>query len=361
MGVQFYFGALKMGGKALSVPSARISASEYEKFVDAVLQNLKLYGVEGNPTPISHYFNKPDFGDCDILVDMAPEEWARFVDVAGVRALRATEQVNNGNVVSFGVRWSQEVFQVDFINAHGHMHWAKHYFGFNDLGNLIGRIAHKLGFKFGQDGLWYVLRDEEYDSRVIAELLITRDIGKALELLGYDKQLYAEGILGDFKELEDIFTFVASTPYFNPNIYLLDNRNAKARVRDSKRKTYMAFLEWCAKRPFDPEVQPAARGGSLLRAIDMFPEFGKELAEAKERHKALTEFKRNWNGDIVGALTQYQGPQLGRFLNWIKRQWSTEEQYRKAILEIKEGSHFIPWVKSMKSFFEAELEESKND
>src|SRR3546814_18901157 len=58
-----------------------------------------------------------------------------------------------------------------------------------------------------------------------------------------------DGLDQGFETPEDIYSFVASSPFFSSDIFLLENRNAKARMRDKKRKMYMEFLLWCEARP----------------------------------------------------------------------------------------------------------------
>src|SRR3546814_18504796 len=56
-----------------------------------------------------------------------------------------------------------------------------------------------------------------------------------------------DGLDQGFETPEDIYSFVASSPFFSSDIFLLENRNAKARMRDKKRKMYMEFLLWCER------------------------------------------------------------------------------------------------------------------
>ncbi|MFX7063789.1 hypothetical protein ABTH87_19220, partial [Acinetobacter baumannii] len=82
-------------------------------------------------------------------------------------------------------------FQVDLIKtANTSFDFAARYFGLNDFGNLIGRIAHQFGAKFGHLGLLYPIRDVRNNSHLIAEICITSDFSEALDLLGYDAARY---------------------------------------------------------------------------------------------------------------------------------------------------------------------------
>ena len=62
----------------------------------------------------------------------------------------------NSNVFSFEL----DGHQVDLIFTEKKFYEsALVYFANNDFSNLIGRIAHKHGFKYGHCGLVYVMRD----------------------------------------------------------------------------------------------------------------------------------------------------------------------------------------------------------
>ena len=79
------------------------------------------------------------------------------------------------------------IFQVDLIRVDcRHMESAFSYFAFNDLGNLLGRIFHRAGFKLGHKGMCYVVREEGNQSNAIKEIEVTTSWKEALEFAGYD-------------------------------------------------------------------------------------------------------------------------------------------------------------------------------
>src|SRR3546814_2979589 len=79
------------------------------------------------------------------------------------------------------------------------------------------------------------MRDGDHKFR---EIELTRNFSKALAFMGYSP----DGLDQGFETPEDIYSFVASSPFFSSDIFLLENRNAKARMRDKKRKMYMELL-----------------------------------------------------------------------------------------------------------------------
>lgn len=344
-----------MGGKALSIPSIRMDAPRYNKFLAELQGRLVEFNVDQYFSPVRAYFNKSDYGDCDILCWLPPKKYSAFQSYA-MDVFGATQEVRNGPVVSYGVPTDDGLFQLDVIYCHGHQQFAQVYFDFNDLGNLMGRIAHKLGFKYGHDGLWHVLRDPENDSRVIKELLVTDSPLLAMEFLGYSYAAYQRGLFGGFAELEDVFDFVCTSPHFSPEIYLLDNRNAKSRVRDSKRKSYMLFLEYCIKKNPAETNTPweEAKAYKMDEAMGCFPSFRYEYLLAVSEMEAQQAFRKLYNGDIVRQLTGLTGKELGAFMKWHREIWGDEEShFRAKVGAIMESPGCADWFSTaLKDFKE---------
>lgn len=307
-----------MGGNAMKhVGVTRQPAAAYQAITAAVIDRLRALFPGIGCQPILAYGSKESFGDSDILIESTrlPPDW-----IEEVRAAFAPQDlIVNGAVVSFDFR----AMQIDLIATPAdEMAFAASYYAFNDLGNLMGRIAHKMGLKYGHDGLWTLLRDKD---QVFAEILITRDVAKTFALLGYDHARYLQG----FDTLGDVFAFAASTPYFHRQIYLLDNRNAASRVRDAKRPSYTAFLKWIDDKPeldryhwsawdggrASPE-RDAERADWEQRIFnDIFPEARPRYLAAIDRHDTHKRAKLVWNGAIVAAHTGYQGRELGDFMS----------------------------------------------
>lgn len=306
-----------MGGNAMKhVGVTRQSAADYTAITTATIDKLRALFPGIGCQPILAYGSKESFGDSDILIESThlPPDWIEQVKAA----FAPQDLVVNGDVVSFDFR----SMQIDLITTPAEeMAFAASYYAFNDLGNLMGRIAHKMGLKYGHDGLWKLLRDND---QVFADILISRDVAKTFALLGYDHARYLQG----FDTLEDVFEFAASTPYFHRQIYLLDNRNAASRVRDAKRPSYTAFLAWIADKPeLDRYSWSAWDGGkkSVERDAEradweqrifsgIFPEARPQYLAAIDEHETHKRAKVVWNGAIVGAQTGYQGRELGEFM-----------------------------------------------
>lgn len=312
-----------MGGNALSVPSSRLNKVEFDFVVFHVVNLLDSAIPLNRRCVVKSYASKKDFGDLDIVIG------GDFDPVALAAALGATEIVRNGDVTSIGIQLDQDVFQVDLIKVPEDVFdFANGYFAFNDLGNLIGRIAHRAGFKFGHMGLHYVMRDSENDSRIIASLTVTKDFDSALKFLGFDPARYARG----FDTLEDIFRFTTDNEFSNPDIYLLENVNAVSRVRDAKRKTYTAFLLWLKENSeflgrFDWSDKEKIRAVFLETALTRFPDFKSAYVNAQKASVVSRVIKSKFNGSIVSSLTGFVGSDLGKFIHAFKASFGTADDF----------------------------------
>lgn len=165
------------------------------------------------------------------------------------------------------------------------------------------------------------------------EILLTRDFAKALTFLGYDPARFAEG----FESLEDIFQFVVSTEFFNNSIYLLENRNYTARVRDRKRKTYCEFLKWCEVTPgLTAYAFPEDKAAWLPRIVEHFPQFEADYAQSLADLAEQQAVKAKFNGEWVSRLTGLQGKELGFLMKRFKESFESVEAQRAFVLASSE-------------------------
>jgi len=178
-------------------------------------------------------------------------------------------------------------------------------------------VAHKLGFKFGHNGLRYVVRDGDYK---VAELVLTQDFDEALASLGYCPDRHAQG----FDELEDVFDYVMTSSYYDPDAFLLENRSHKARIRDAKRPTYNAFLQYAEQNRVEcTAVLPKSE--ALLHAKTRFPAFAAELAEVLTQHDRKKLAKEKFNGNLVAELTGLEGKELGALMAKLREDVTTHK------------------------------------
>ncbi len=325
-----------MGGNALKSGSIRLPAARYQAVEATLVQRLQQQFPGRRIEAIMAYADKADFGDLDLLVEASSD----YDPALMAAALGATEMVVNGDVASIGVALPEGIFQVDLIRiAAASFDFAACYFGYNDFGNLVGRVAHQFGAKFGHLGLLYQIRDPDNGSHMIDEISITDDFATALGLLGYDAARYAAmHAARKFRTLDDIFRYVVSTPYANAAIYLLDNRSHKARIRDAKRATYNAFLAWLREQPAGlvPAYQWGERGSAmrdaqqadfLQAAFACAPDFKLRYQSALDHAARAKRRKLKFNGALVEEITGLSGKRLGTLMTRVRESFADDAAF----------------------------------
>lgn len=304
-----------MGGRALKTAhTRRYAADEYHRLVPQVVDM-----IPGRAEVIPAYATKSSFGDMDVIYSNAP------VDVEPI--FQPTEIVRNGPVTSFDYR----ELQIDLIYSPNESYaYALNYYSWNDAGNLVGRIMHRMGLKHGHRGLTMPVR---VGTRQVAEISLTTDYASALSMIGLEP-------LDNPQTLEDIFAWVATSRYFSPDIYLFENLNNVSRTRDKKRETYRRFLDWCKDYRGPAHTAPT---DALSLVFDHFPESEYLYDQSLARDSANQIRKTKFNGLIVSELTGLTGVQLGIFMAQCIAQIGPEldhmspDHIRSKILEIHTG------------------------
>lgn len=302
-----------MGGKALKKTyTRRCDREEFNKLSEELIKVIeKTYSRACIPL---FYADKKTFGDIDIIVEVKDVK-----DVESVREfininLTPNEIFRNGNCISFDYK----EIQVDFILCEEKNYESYfHYYSYNDLGNLMGRLSHSLGLKYGQDGLFY---NHYSDSNTKDKIMISQDHEKIFDLLGLDYEVWKVG----FDSLEDVFEYILTSALFNPEMYQLENLNKVNRERNLKRKSYMSFLNFIKDKKPNPNYYRDRF--SLLREkvidviINVFPEANIEikLAEIEYRLSKKKLMKLKFNGALIKEMYGLEGKEIGDAIKIFK-------------------------------------------
>jgi len=301
-----------MGGSALkNTTTRRYLAAEYRELAQEVWETLEQMFPYSRVNIIKAYRNKDSFGDMDVLLcsENLPSNWIDEVK----EHFTPNETVKNGNCLSFDCK----ELQIDIIVAKPEEYLSSlQYLSFNDLGNLTSRIAHSIGLKLGHDGLSYNFREGTNNYR---NVVLTRDWKVVCDVLMLSYKTFKDG----FDNLEDIFKFVVSSPFFNKTIFALENRNHAARTRDQKRSTYTAFLKWIENdnnleedNYYFPKVEDKSRW--LPRLFRLIPDFETTYHQVMSEWNLDKKFKLRYNGEIVSGLIGLKDKELGKFMKWTK-------------------------------------------
>ncbi len=308
-----------MGGKSLEqfgVTTRRVDRLEYFSLVSELVALTAKANVECFvPSVVS---DKESFGDVDVVLDV------KYRDHAVVRELldNSAAVYRNGHCVSFEFKG----VQVDFVFSPCPV-WTYRWMSHGDASNLVGRVARKYGYKFGWDGFWLAATDE-----LPHDVLVTdTHFYAVLEFLGFSPSRHQQG----FQTNNDLFSWVVSSRYFEKEMFMFENRNAKDRVRDKKRPTYTAFLEYLENVKSVPTLMEAPSNYGLF---GMFPKVKSRLAAKRNEVAAARAFAAKFNGNLVMRLTNLSGAELGKFMVHMKQYTNemksmTNEQVERFVRE----------------------------
>lgn len=315
-----------MGGKAIkNTPVRRYDRNEYLELEAKVLEQLRHDFPGRRVETIQAYRAKPDFGDMDVL--MESDNLTLDIEQYLVDTFGSKEVVPNGEVISF----EHKEFQIDLIlTPTRHYQTSVNYFAWNDLGNLLGRVAHAHGrAKLGHKGLTFPFKNGDY---MFEELEVEHDWAVILPAFGFDYARWQAG----FDTTEDIFRFVVSSPLFNKDIYLLHNRNNKSRVRDAKRKTYTDFLLYLEAQPdgaLPAFHYPEDRLEMLPRLFETLPGFKEKYDAVRVRFDEHVRFQELFNGEYVSKLTGRKKNELGNLMKSLRNEFPEKNGQRDFVLK----------------------------
>lgn len=332
-----------MGGKAFSDKHevCRLSTDEYEKIIHTIITRYNWHAVKSIP----YYRSKETHGDLDLIISSELYNTIKKKkDLILGAGLTIIDYKENGSVTSFLVELSEDrKFQIDLISTpEEEMEFALFYFGYNDLGNLMGRVARATGLKLGHNGLWYTQRSKTNDSIILKEHLLTRDPNRVLKHLDFDVDQYLAG----FDTLEDIFEFVVKSKYYSFDNFDPTQRNHRARIRDAKRPTYTKFLEWAK----DKQSNKKPTRWRLLYDYHCreFPHLLFDMIIEEKKDEIRQELASKVNGDIIMGLTGLEGKELGQFIRTFRAKYDDDlllkmsqyDIYDKITIHYKESEFY---------------------
>lgn len=317
-----------MGGNAIKGAfTRRYQKDEFDKILPIILEKAKKKFSDAVST--TYFKSKDSFGDADILIlvdkpiEFDIKQWI-------IDEFNSKEVIQNSHVYSFEFN----ELQVDFIlTKKSSWETSQVYFSYNDLHNLIGKVAHKFGLKWGFRGLEYVYR---IDGKVLGEITVTKDYRKALDFLGFDVKRYDE----TFDNLNEIFDFVTSSKYFNPWMFDFETLNRINRERDQKRATYAAFVKHVASmknKGKDAFHYFYSDKKVYLGLIDrFFPGFLKEYRSLEKKEERKRTIHTLFNGRIIMERFSIEGKELGNAIRNFENTFESKEIMEDWILSIND-------------------------
>lgn len=291
-----------MGGKALSIQTERISIEKYEQISYEIVgyfskeySNKNCYFMIPN-----HIGNKESFGDLDVIMCYKDNnenlnikyEVKQFIK----NKFNSQSIVVNHNVISF----DYQNFQIDIIivkENEGQSTFT--YMCYGDASNIIGRIAHRFGLKFGMDGFFFKYKGYEK--------LLTRNLKDAMIILGFDSKKFFEG----FNSNLELFEWIKESKYFDPYIFKSNND-------DMKRSIYSQFLDYIKDFDFSmPHFRfrknPEEYIGLISTWYPQIIEFTFEIDSMLEERKLVAN---KFNGNLImQKYPDLSGIKLGKVIS----------------------------------------------
>lgn len=301
----------------------RLNTADYLSYKKEVVQLLKSIVpniVCEDPRVIKE---KDSFGDMDLLVKGFENK--HNIEQALIKKGYLTN--SNGNVFSF----LYNNFQIDLIFCKDdEFEYSYYYFSYNDMGNLIGRLAKNLGFKHGHNGLFYVLRHGDH---LITTQVLSKDYTDILKLLLLDVDKFLTG----FDTYIEMFEYIMSSPYFNRQTFLLENLNHINKVRDRKRKTYNMFLTYLEEQGSTrlltkfPKLSQRNRDLFVSKA---FPEHYKNIQKIYENFLVQKRISNIMSIDLYQHLVPFfKNKVLGDFIKFLKTDLNTSWLFTEKVLQ----------------------------
>ena len=258
---------------------------------------------------IPAYREKEYFGDCDILYstcDDVPVD--QFTLSTHFNTLFVSR---NSEVTSIAYRQ----LQVYFIHIpQKHFDYALGFFSNNDFGNIASKLFRYFGLRHGHMGLYLVLRDGD---NKFGEVLLTLDHDKAFEFIGLDPEVFNAG----FDNLNQMFDYAVTSPYYNPENYLLENISSAGRIRDKKRPTYQAFLKYGETYTGPRSEKVIDKSVFLQKIFEFFPDAYLDYKGAMQKLSVQKCVKEKFNGNVVSEYTGLVGRELGMLMQELKNDW----------------------------------------
>jgi hypothetical protein len=345
-----------MGGNLLkkwNLPDKRVGNVDYLRLKQEIVARLDHDRVKGQT--ISPYDrivycdkigvadavrDKMEHGDLDIIFGLDDDRTAQSVvfvhngDIYTGAAKYITAAFGyaphvNSNVYSFPV----DGFQVDITFVPSDQYNSTiAYTSWGDLGNLMGRVYHKLGLHYGHDGLQFWIRQGMFDSNVAwsdsdhiySKSVVTRNTNTIFTIGGFDYKRWLKG----FNNEIEVFEFVTQSKFFHPDLFALENLNHINRTRNRKRGMYMRFVEWLAVKypdPIPPIIYPSKEEVAIVMQ-HRFPDVRNDVDKYRFQHATDKIVKAKINGKLVQEwIDSDSGPLIGSIMKQFMASHSKHE------------------------------------
>ena len=325
-----------MGGNLLktwNLPEKRIPTDEYNRIKMELLVKLRndfvcnspVAGLCASVSPSIR--SKETHGDLDIIIGKWEDTdvimlWKGEKDFGKYLENEfGYKPFKNSNVYSF----PYQGFQVDVtFHPMNDFYMAYDYSSWGDLGNIMGRVFHKMGLHFGHSGLSFWIRQGLFDNNlqwsdsdhIYDKTVLTRCMREICEIGGFDYDRWSKG----FDTEQDVFDFVVDSKYFNKELFALENLNHTNRTRNRKRGMYMRFVEYVANCDKVGEPFRSKYECSLIMQCK-YPQLQRNINNFRLVYEIDKVVKEKVNGKLVMEwcnLSESDGQMVGKIMSEVR-------------------------------------------
>jgi hypothetical protein len=316
-----------MGGNALkNVVTRRYARDEYFKLKERILNKIR-ERIDQFDVP-KEFPCKESFGDLDVLIVCPPS-----LNITNVikELFHPTEIVHNGDVYSFDF----EEFQIDFIlTPKEQFENAIVYLSYSDLGGLIGNICHKVGLKYGIQGLWMNVHTKEFDPTTTStKLILSTDTQQIFDFLGYNYERYTKG----FDDHQEFFQWIAEGKYFRRYYFDDDQLNHAHRQRTSKRPIYIKFIAYLNEQHIHDSPDNDNDREELIRNVrqQALIFFNKQQAYDQGLNVRVEkrQFREKYSGKYFCDIDDSKPMIRVHMQNFERRFGKTDEEFHQWVLD----------------------------
>lgn len=260
--------------------------------------------------------NKADFGDLDVLHSTSTHEMLRIIK----HVYDPIEFVDNGNIISFALLWKDAYYQIDMIRV-DNLEMGQFYFGYGDVGNILGRMVRNSKIFLGSQGLFC---HEDY-----VPIILSDDPNQICNYLGLDYSMWKT-----FTVDEEIFTWITSSHFFVSSFHIRSKDKRKQKKRPML-DNYMNFIADRQGNTIENKVEEALlyfKKGSIRDAM-------------REKKVAAVERKMKFDGSKMMKLTGCDCREVGLLIQKFKTYVSTENEIDfERWLDINDGEDVNAYI-----------------
>ncbi len=313
---------------------------------------------------LSSYLDRQSFGGMNIVIagDEMPDNWPEMVndifDVSESRIGMTPQSSENEEIENCSAKrliykiysFNLGSLQVDLIPVHDQeFEFAVNYLSYGGMGHLMGTVFRQLGVRYGMKGMHVRGLGENGQELPRSDIVLTTDHAAALNFAGYDPARFSMG----FRAPEEIFEYIASSPYFNPDIFL--NRATEDRKNHQQpagRENLKSFVAWCEENrgrlPESP-VMPLQEARNRI-----FEQYPWALNACKKKVISMSQRpKAKLNRDLISNVTGIKGPEIAEVAKFAKQEFNSEMEFQEWVLSVSEEELEVWFAQRHKEYLDS--------